>query len=199
MKSHTCLPVHGGADLAFSAGSQLRESQANAAAQALLLNWHRPRTGQLCLPAVGNMLGDGWRGAEVPWGGLCAQGAPGLSQGIVCRPVGGQAPFNMLARLHCRHPRDLGGSSQAFPMAASTCHPESTEPLTQVCQVRGVPVAQGEGSCLLTCMGMDAVPQPPQRAGVGGSPAQELVRAPPSSRGSFVPPCLCLPPSSLLV
>ena len=39
-----------------------------------------------------------------------------------------------------RHPKGLAGLSQGFPMAASTCLPESTEPLTQVCQVRG-------GSC----------------------------------------------------
>lgn len=36
-----------------------------------------------------------------------------------------------------RHLRGPAGLSQGFPMAASTCHPESTEPPIQVCQVRG--------------------------------------------------------------
>lgn len=35
-----------------------------------------------------------------------------------------------------RHPKDPAGASQGFPMAASTCHPESTELLTLVSQVR---------------------------------------------------------------
>lgn len=64
-----------------------------------------------------------------------------------------QSLFNMLGHLHCRHLRDHAESSQAFLTAASTCHPESTEPLTQVCQVRGVPVAQDAGLFLLTWWG----------------------------------------------
>lgn len=51
----------------------------------------------------------------------------------------GQSLFNMLGYLRFRPLRDHAESSQAFLMAASTCHPESTEPLIQVCQVRGVP------------------------------------------------------------
>lgn len=54
--------------------------------------------------------------------------------------------FSKLGHLHYRHLRDHGESSQAFLMAVSTCHPGSTEPLTRVCQVRGVPVAQDAGS-----------------------------------------------------
>lgn len=40
-------------------------------------------------------------------------------------------------------------------MADSTCHLESTGPLTQGCQVREVPMAQNVGSFLLPCVGID--------------------------------------------
>lgn len=80
--------------------------------------------------------------------------------------------FNTLHHLHCRHLRDHAESSQAFLTLASTCHPGSTELPTQVCQVRGVPGAQG---CRLlpTDLHRDGC-----SARVGGSDAQEPIQSP---------------------
>lgn len=48
--------------------------------------------------------------------------------------------FQTLGLCHfSRHPKGPAGASQGSLMAASTCHPESTEPQTQVCQVRERP------------------------------------------------------------
>lgn len=79
------------------------------------------------------------------------------------------------------------GASQCFPMAASTCHPESTEPLTQVCQVRGRPGGM-EGGAAWTWRSR---PSPPS---ISPLPTDPVLPATPHPRLTrWPPPCLNQP------
>ena len=75
------------------------------------------------------------------------------------------------------------GASQCFPMAASTCHPESTEPLTQVCQVRGRPGGM-EGGAAWTWRSR---PSPPS---ISPLPTDPVLPAAPHPRLTRWPPPL---------